>query len=248
MARPPGDIFPPPERLLEMDPEEIAGFLLEYLNQFPKHNHVFHLGNLTGSAGAFVPYAGVYFQRVIEVIAEAWGWLMREGMIAERPEAATHGFVFVTRRGQNIRLHADLEAYRRAAILHDEVLEPSLSQKVVSLFRQGDYDTAVFAAFKEIEVRVREVGDFTESDLGVSLMRQAFGEKAWRLTDKARDPGEKVATMETFAGAIGLFKNPSSHRNVALSATEAAALIYFANYLLGIVESRRPPKLGPRGK
>jgi hypothetical protein len=45
--------------------------------------------------------------------------------------------------------------------------------------------------------------------------------------------------METFAGAVGMFKNPSSHRRMDFRAEEAATLIQFANYLLQVAESRR---------
>jgi hypothetical protein len=43
--------------------------------------------------------------------------------------------------------------------------------------------------------------------LGVNLMRAAFRKDGGVLTDSAADPGEQVATMALFAGAIGTFKN-----------------------------------------
>jgi hypothetical protein len=57
---------------------------------------------------------------------------------------------------------------------------------------------------------------------------------------------EREAMAHLFAGAIGLFKNPSSHRNVGPVPEATAELIYFAKYLLRLVEEARqnadPPK------
>jgi hypothetical protein len=47
--------------------------------------------------------------------------------------------------------------------------------------------------------------------------------------------------MEFFAGALGTFKNPSSHRYIDFSdPKEAADIIHIANQLLRILESINP--------
>lgn len=48
-------------------------------------------------------------------------------------------------------------------------------------------------------------------------MREAFNQDRGPLRDPAADGGERVARMELFAGAIGSFKNPHSHRDVNLA-------------------------------
>jgi uncharacterized protein (TIGR02391 family) len=233
MAQPPHAIFPPPAQLLEMEPEEIAGFLLQYLRE-ARNIPLLIINNVLPSLS---DYAG-RDDRVIRVLAEGWAWLVQEGLLAQRPDAQP-GVVFLTRRAERLRTREEFDAYRRAAVLREETLDPSLAREVVAVFRRGNYDTAVFAAFREVEVRVRDVGGFPDAEIGVDLMHKAFSPKGGPLTDITRDPGEQVAMMETFAGAIGMFKNPSSHRKVALTASEAATLIHFSNYLLSVVESRR---------
>lgn len=78
-------------------------------------------------------------------------------------------------------------------------------------------------------------------------MRQAFARDGGPLSDEAAaEPGERVARMELFAGAIGAFKNPSSHHSVDFEdPMEAAEIIQLADLLLRIVrraETRKMPK------
>src|SRR5690348_6718144 len=117
------DILPAPEVLLAMEPEELAGFVLEYLNELPKRDGQLHFANLTQGGGPLAGYAGSRFAEVAEAIAEAWMWLEREGMVAPQPGATPMGWVFVTRRGRRFKAHGDLEAYRRAGLLPADSLE-----------------------------------------------------------------------------------------------------------------------------
>ena len=153
------------------------------------------------------------------------------------------------RRGERTQL--DLKDYDRAEqpLQKDEVnasqdnllpipqLHPILSQKVWSIFLQGAYDSAVFEAFKQVEIAVRKAGGYAEKDRGTDLMRRAFHVDSGNLTDPNQHPAEKQARSDLFAGAIGSYKNPGSHRDVEITAEEAAELIIFASHLLRIVDS-----------
>lgn len=113
-----------------------------------------------------------------------------------------------------------------------------LQQKVLPIFFQGDYDTAVFQAFKQVEINVRETGGYETTDYGTDLMRKAFHVDNGKLTDSNQTRTERQARSDMFAGAIGGYKNPSSHRNVDFTAEEAVEAIILAGHLLRIVDSR----------
>ena len=236
MTRSMKDIFPPPEEALKLEPEELAVFLLEYLCEVEKtspgslNRYNFTLQSNLGQ------YAGEKYDEVSKVMTEAWIWLERKGMIAPKP--GTQGeWVFITRRGWKLRNKTDFTAYLKGSFLPEQSLDPVLARKVRPLFIRGDYDTAVFQAFKEVEIKVRNNAGLPEELIGVDLMRQAFHPEKGALTDKKRVLAEREATTHLFAGAIGLFKNPSSHRDISLDDPgEAAELILFANYLIRLAD------------
>jgi uncharacterized protein (TIGR02391 family) len=168
-------------------------------------------------------------------LSEAWGWLFATGLMAKNLESNhDHGAVLVTRLGRRTA-EAGLSEVRAIQRLGVD-LHPTIEIEARSQFLMGRYDLAAFAAMKAVEVRVRELIEASDSLLGVKLMRSAFADGG-RLRDPDLDPGEQVARMEVFAGAIGLFKNPTSHRDVQFDdATEAAEVVLLADLLMRMLD------------
>jgi hypothetical protein len=109
--------------------------------------------------------------QVNRALMEAWAWLENEGfLIRDLAQPAT--FYWMSRRGQRITSRRDFTAYREASLLPKGQLHPLIAAKVYPAFLRGEYDTAIFQAFREIEIAVREASKLSLD--GDKLMRAAF--------------------------------------------------------------------------
>lgn len=231
------DILPDADAIMCLEPEELAGLALELLNSAdPSAQSRLHPTSFF-SAKTLGSYPPAVRDQVAHVLVEGWEWLIQEGFIAPRPGDA-FGWYFITRRGEKIRNRAELTAYTNAVILPRKLLHPAIATACWSAFLRGEYDTAVFQAYRELEVAIREAGKYTANDYGPDLARRAFDAKSGPLTDPLKPTAEREALAHLIAGALGSYKNPHSHRKVKLAVDEAVEMIILASHLLKIVESR----------
>ena len=229
-------LLPDAKALLELEPEELAGVLLQYLNSLsPSEQRDLNRYNF-GLNSTVQEYPQDQQEDVSRALMEAWVWLEREGLLVPKP-GSQGDWVFISRRGRQLTTRSHVDQYRQANLLPRCVLHPRIAHKVWASFLRGDYDTAVFQAFKEVEVRVREVAQFADTDIGVKLMRNAFRERG-PLADDAAPKAEQRALSDLFAGAIGSYKNPHSHRSVTIEPSEVVEMIILASHLLCIVDKR----------
>lgn len=173
----------------------------------------------------------------MQALAEAWSWLEARALVAPNPDQSSSEARIITRAGkrtiQQGSLKEILAAERIGLALH-----PRLEGKIRPIFLLGDYETAAFKAMKEVEVRVRELARLPNELIGVTLMRQAFNPNGGSLTNTTHEGGERQARSDLFAGAIGSFKNPTSHRTVSYTdPTEASEVILLADLLMRILDS-----------
>jgi uncharacterized protein (TIGR02391 family) len=232
------DLIPTTDVLLALEPEELAGFILEYFqskgdpNKFQEHPDNFPISTeLQG-------YNRDKERECTQALMEAWNILEREGSIVRKPGG--HGWYILSRRAKRIKTKQDYEIFRHAKLFPKDTIHPDLTEGVYPLFIRGDYETAVFKAFKLVEVAVREAaGPGFESLYGTDLMLKAFHSETGPMTDRSEQTAERQALQFLFAGAIGRFKNPSSHRHVAITnPNEAIEMIQLASHLLRVISDR----------
>lgn len=112
------------------------------------------------------------------------------------------------------------------------LFHPLIIKKAYPALRREEYDTAVFRAFKAVEVQVRKLSNLPPDLIGTALMRRAFDVDHGPLTDMNSSKAEREARSHLFSGAIGCYKNPHSHRDVKITFNEAFEMLLVASHLL----------------
>jgi uncharacterized protein (TIGR02391 family) len=189
---------------------------------------------------------------VLTALSEAWSWLINRGLVVWNPRQSAEAAIVVSRQGAEALARG--LPWLRAVQRLDLQLVDVLEAKARPQFLRGDFEAAAFMAMKEVEVRVRTMAALPNSLVGTALMQEAFRPPksdrkaeqpdpttAGPLWQTGADGGEAVATMDFFKGAIGLFKNPASHRRVDFTdATEAAEVVLLADLLLRLLDKIEP--------
>lgn len=182
---------------------------------------------------------------VARALAEAWDWLVCEGLITVDPVAigvANQPIVdpyVITRWGKEVAGEEskglDLTRARRRLGLE---LHPRLAKPLRKLVRVGAFEEAAFKAFREVEQRV---GDMANNPTGrhggrlrgEPLMNAAFRPDGGPLADPEAEPAEQQGQMNLFKGAFAALRNPLGHRSIEFDdATEAAEVVLFADLLM----------------
>ena len=235
-------MMPDAETVLAFEPEELGAKLIFLLRQYG--GNMFNLANIEGelhnSIGPVPLYPRPDCAPLGQALREAFAWLEAQGLIVPAADMnGRNGWRVLSRRAYKFQNEKEFASYTAARRLRKDSLHPRIRDGIWSAFMRNEFDVAAFLAMKAVEVAVREAAGLESGDIGVKLMRQAFNNEKGPLTDLSAEGSERQAMGDLFAGAIGVFKNPHSHRDVDLTdPAEAAEIVMMANLLLRIVEER----------
>jgi hypothetical protein len=175
-------LVPEADTLLNLDPEEL-GILLLRVTSDRLTNGMMHPGNFETELFPSSDIAPTAYPRerrneVLEAVREAFAWLDGQALlIAADPTNARHGWKRIGRRARRLVSQAGSDEYKAASLLPRNVLHPRIKDNIYFNFQRGDYQTAVFLAFKEVEIAVREASNIS-GKVGADLMRAAFDAKS----------------------------------------------------------------------
>ena len=143
---------------------------------------------------------------------------------------------YPTRKGVQVKEAQFQRLIGRWTLVPTLLFHPLIINKAYPALRREEFDTAVFRAFKAVEVRVRELSGLPADMVGTALMRKAFDVASGPLSDPKAPKAEREALSHLFSGAIGCYKNPHSHRDVELTFNEAFEMLLVASHLLQMLD------------
>jgi hypothetical protein len=171
--------------------------------------------------------------------AEAVTWLETHGLLSALYDTVNTQFIFVTRLGHLVLSSGESQAGGVALALRAVELVPEvLRTKIMQPLQSGDFDLAITAACKAVEVRMRERASLSTSDFGSRLARKFFAKVTKTALQHPERRGDLSDEEHLFVGLFGLYRDRAVHDIPHVDdPVMALEIITIAGHLLRIVEA-----------
>jgi len=250
--------YPNPETIAELSVPELAQIILVDLSSIweassgrrsfssgPFHNDgsidprtlTTHVGNGSMSEGQLTYMHDGGPIDVQRKAASAISWLETQGYLAPDFSEARGHFKRLTPLGIEAAAAAPDLPLPNISRLSREKLHSKLRSGAWHDFVRGEYSGAVFKAFQQVEIELRDRSGLKSH--GVALATSAFSPERGPLANAESEKSEQQAMMMLFAGAFGIFRNGAGHNIVEYDDPERAAReLQLADLLLRILDEQ----------
>ncbi len=242
------DAIPDYEAVLALEPEELGAKLLFLMrerfervpDQLQPTEFITEVMTEPEVGEGGVGYPKETRVEIAYAITEAITWLQVQGLLIPFPGDHASTGKMLSRRARKFENEEDFKSFTAARRLPRDMLHPAIAEGVWLSLVRGDFAEAAFKSMRAVEIAVREAAGYEQGDHGVPMIRRAFHKDTGPLRDPNQEDAERESLAHLFAGAIGSYKNPHSHRNVPMEdVDEVVEIVLLANHLLRIVDVRR---------
>lgn len=160
-------MFPDPDVLLALPPEELGPIVLGFAREARGGTNMLPAdvdAQVDHSPADPKGYPHSHKDQVQLALSEAWNWLRVHGLVVPADNDPGSPWVRLRRRGARLLNSKDFTAFRQAAAFPKALLHPAIADEVWLDLARGDYETAIFRAFKGLEVAVRDAAALTHGD------------------------------------------------------------------------------------
>jgi uncharacterized protein (TIGR02391 family) len=179
--------------------------------------------------------------RMRAAAGDAIAWLRSHDLVSElhMPGANPAGSIVPTPLGYEVAAAmADGSGAATHAIRVVDLVPAALRQRVLAPLVAGDYDMAITAAFKAVEVRMRERAGLSTNDFGGRLATKFFQKVAATRLQRADRRGDLSDEERLFEGLFGMYRDRAVHEAPHVDSMEyALEVVVGAAHLLRVVEA-----------